>query len=469
MSSSQVLSLIKKHAIRFVDLRFVDTVGKEHHVSVPAHTVDADFMKLGKMIDGSSIMGWKDIHESDMVLMPDDTASFVDPFTEEPTLIVRCDVYEPNTYTPYARCPRSIARRAMEYLKTTGIADECYVGPEPEFFIFDEVRWKTSMSGAFYKFDSVEGAWNSGKHYPDGNMGHRPGVKGGYFPVPPVDSSQDIRSAMSCILEDLGIPVEAHHHEVGTANQNEISTRFNSLLKKADELLMMKYVVKNVAHAWGKTATFMPKPLVDDNGSGMHVHQSLALKGKNIFAGNAYANLSEDALYYIGGIIHHARALNAFTNASTNSYKRLVPGFEAPVMLAYSSCNRSAAIRVPHTTHEQGRRIEVRFPDPSANPYFAFTAMMLAGLSGIQQRLHPGAAMERNLYELRDDEAASVPKVCASLGEALDALEADCDFLKVGDIFTEDTLAQYILMKRREIERLRKVPHPVEFDMYYSI
>lgn len=469
MSASNVLELIKKHEIEFVDLRFVDTVGKEHHVSLPSHVIDKDFMTQGKMIDGSSIMGWKDIHESDMVLMPDDETAFVDPFTEAPTLIVRCDVYEPNAETAYLRCPRSIAKRAEEYLKSTGIADQCFMGPEPEFFIFDSVRWKTGMNGAFYKFDSEEGAWNSGKDYPDGNMGHRPGVKGGYFPVPPVDSGQDIRSTMSQILQSLGIPVEAHHHEVGTAAQNEISTQFNSLLKKADELMTMKYVVKNVAHAWGKTATFMPKPLVDDNGNGMHVHQSLARNGENIFAGNGYANLSDNAIYYIGGIIHHARALNAFTNASTNSYKRLVPGFEAPVMLAYSSCNRSAAIRVPHTHNDKGRRIEVRFPDPSANPYFAFTAMMMAGLDGIKNQIHPGDAMERNLYELSPVEAESIPKICASLEEALFELDSDRDFLKAGHVFTDDAIDNYILMKMKEIDRLRKVPNPVEFDMYYSI
>jgi glutamine synthetase len=469
MSIGNVLDAIKKHEIRFVDLRFVDTIGKEHHISLPAHCVDKDFLKFGKPIDGSSILGWKDIHQSDMLLKPDADAAFVDPFTEDNTLIIRCDVYEPNAEVAYNRCPRSVAKKAEEYLKTTGIADECYMGPEPEFFIFDDVRWDTNMSGAFYKFDSEEAAWNSGKKYPEGNMGHRPTVKGGYFPVPPVDSAQDIRSAMSVVLESLGMVVEAHHHEVGTANQNEISTRFNTLQVKADELLTMKYVVKNVAHAWGKTATFMPKPLVEDNGSGMHCHQSLFKDGKNIFAGNGYANLSEEALYYIGGIIHHARSLNAFTNASTNSYKRLVPGFEAPVMLAYSSCNRSAAIRVPFANNDKGRRIEVRFPDPAGNPYFAFAAMMMAGLDGIQNKIHPGDAMERNLYELSAEEEVTIPKVCASLGEALQALQEDHEYLMKGDVFTKDVIDNYIIMKHKEIKRLRKIPHPVEFDMYYSI
>ncbi len=468
MSIGNVLDLIKEHEARYIDLRFIDMVGKDHHITLPTHCVDENFLTHGKPIDGSSITGWREIHQSDMILKPDPETVFVDPFTEESTLVIRCDVYEPDSETPYIRCPRSIAKRAEAYLKASGIADTCYMGPEPEFFIFDDVRWGTSMSGAFYKFDSIEAAWNSGKKYPEANMGHRPTIKGGYFPLPPVDSSQDIRSAMSSVLESLGITVEAHHHEVATANQNEISTKFNTLLKKADELMTMKYVIKNVAHAWGKTATFMPKPLVDDNGSGMHCHQSLFLKGKNIFAGNAYAKLSDNALFYIGGIIHHARALNAFTNPATNSYKRLVPGFEAPVMLAYSSCNRSAAIRVPFSPSDKGSRIEVRFPDPIANPYFAFAAMMLAGLDGIRNKIHPGEAMERNLYELSEEEASHIPTVCSSLQEALDTMSKNRDFLKVGDVFTDDVIDSYIEMKRKEIQRLSKIPHPVEFDMYYS-
>lgn len=466
---AEIAELIEKHQIQFVDCRFVDILGKEHHVSVPAHSVDKQFLTLGKMIDGSSIIGWKDIHESDMVLMPDPSTAFVDPFTEVPTLAIRCDVYEPDAKNTYIRCPRATAKRAEAYMKSTGIADEAFFGPEPEFFIFDDVRWEVNMNGAFYHFDSIEGAWNSGKEYPEGNMGHRPGIKGGYFPVPPVDGGQDIRSEMSAILESLGMVVEAHHHEVGTASQSEISVRFNTLLHKADELMTMKYVVKNVASAWGKTATFMPKPLINDNGSGMHCHQSLSLKGHNIFAGSVYAHLSEAALYYIGGIIHHARALNAFTNPSTNSYKRLVPGFEAPVMLAYSSCNRSAAIRVPHSFDDQARRIEVRFPDPSANPYFAFSAMMMAGLDGIQKRIHPGDAVEHNLYELSEAESAHIPKVCASLEEALQALNQDRDFLLAGGVFTHDVLDNYVALKMIEIERLRMIPHPIEFEMYYSL
>lgn len=469
MSVQNILDLIKEQEIKYADLRFVDILGKWHHISVPARVIDKDFFEVGKMIDGSSIVGWKDIHESDMVLIGDAGSYYIDPFTEEATLILICDVFEPSAKTGYARCPRGIAKRAEAYLKTTGIADTCYIGPEPEFFIFEDVRYQSSMQGAFYAIDSDEGAWNTGKVYPQGNMGHRPGVKGGYFPVPPVDSAQDIRSAMSTILDAMDIEVEAHHHEVGTANQNEISTRFNTLLRKADEVMMTKYIIRNVAHAWGKTATFMPKPLVGDNGSGMHCHQSLSLKGKNIFAGSAYAHLSEDALYYIGGIIHHARALNAFANSTTNSYKRLVPGFEAPVMLAYSSCNRSAAIRVPHSTCDAGRRIEVRFPDPLSNPYLLFTAMMMAGLDGIEKKMHPGTAIEHNLYELEGADAAKIPVVCASLEEALAALDADRDFLKRGDVMTDELIDTYIAMKHQEVQRLRQVPNPVEFEMYYSL
>jgi glutamine synthetase len=469
MSGARALEVIKQNSIEFVDLRFVDSIGKEHHVTVPAHTVDKEFMQHGKMIDGSSIMGWKDIHESDMALVPDFDTIFVDPFVEVPTLVLRCDVFEPNSTVPYNRCPRSIAKAAEAHLKKTGIADTCYMGPEPEFFIFDSVLWKTKINGAMFEVDSEEGAWNSDRKYEEGNMGHRPNIKGGYFPVAPVDSGQDIRTAMCQILESLGIPVEAHHHEVGTAAQNEISTRFNSLLKKADELMTFKYVVKNVAHAWGKTATFMPKPLLGDNGSGMHVHQSLSLKGDNIFAGEGYAHLSDVALYYIGGIIHHARALNAFTNPGTNSYKRLVPGFEAPVMLSYSSCNRSAAIRVPHTTNAKGRRIEVRFPDPSSNPYLGFSAMMMAGLDGIQKRIHPGDALEKNLYELSEDAAKKIPTVCSSLEQAMESLCADREFLKAGHVFTDDAIDNYIKLKLTDIDRLRMAPHPIEFEMYYSL
>lgn len=469
MSVENVLKLIEENDVKFVDLRFTDTRGKEQHVSIPAGRVDADMLTEGKMFDGSSISGWKGINESDMILMPDSEAVFMDPFCDDPTLNIRCDVLEPNTMAGYDRDPRSLARRAEEYLKSTGIADTAYFGPEPEFFIFDDVRFSVGMGGAFYKIDSSEAQWNSGKEYEDGNTGHRPGVKGGYFPVPPVDSSQDIRSAMCLVLEELGIPTEAHHHEVATAGQNEIATQFNTLVKKADELQIYKYVVHNVAHAYGKTATFMPKPLVGDNGTGMHCHQSLSKDGKNIFAGNKYAGLSEEALFYIGGIIKHARALNAFTNASTNSYKRLVPGFEAPVMLAYSARNRSASIRIPFVTSDKARRIEVRFPDPTANPYFAFTSMMMAGLDGIKNKIHPGDAMDKDLYDLPPEEAREIPTVASSLEMALENLDQDREFLKQGDVFTDDVIDAYINLKSAEVEALNMTTHPVEFDLYYSV
>ncbi|PIP80599.1 MAG: glutamine synthetase [Gammaproteobacteria bacterium CG22_combo_CG10-13_8_21_14_all_40_8] len=467
--AENIVEMIKEHEVKFIDLRFTDSKGKEQHVSIPAMRIGVEELEEGKMFDGSSIDGWKHINESDMLLMPDLATAFIDPFYEETTLVLRCDILEPNTMMGYEKDPRSIAKKAEEYLRSTGIADTAYFGPEPEFFLFDDVRFKTDMSGSFCKIDSNEASWNSDKSYDEGNNAHRPRVKGGYFPVPPVDSSQDIRSAMCLILEDLGIETEAHHHEVATANQNEIAAKFNTLVKKADELQITKYVVHNVAHAFGKTATFMPKPIVGDNGSGMHVHQSLAKDGKNLFAGNLYGGLSEEALFYIGGIIKHARALNAFTNASTNSYKRLVPGFEAPVMLAYSARNRSASIRVPYVANSKGRRIEVRFPDPTGNPYLSFTAMMMAGLDGIQNKIHPGDAMDKDLYDLPPEEAKDIPTVCSSLTQALDALENDNEFLKQGDVFTDDTINAYIKLKRKEVEFLDMTTHPVEFEMYYSL
>ncbi len=400
MSVENVLSLIQENEVKFVDLRFTHTKGKEQHISIPAHQIDADFFEDGKMFDGSSVAGWKGINESDMVMMPDPSSAVLDPFTEDATLNIRCDILEPATMQGYDRDPRSIAKRAEEYMRSTGIADPVLVGPEPEFFLFDDVKFATNMSGSFFKIDDVEAAWNTGTEYEDGNKGHRPGVKGGYFPVAPVDSSQDIRSAMCLIMEEMGLVVEAHHHEVATAGQNEIAPRFNTLTTKADEIQIYKYVVHNVAHAFGKTATFMPKPQVGDNGSGMHVHQALAKDGGNLFAGDKYGGLSETALYYIGGIIKHARALNAITNPSTNSYKRLVPHYEAPVMLAYSARNRSASIRIPVVPSPKARRIEVRFPDPAANPYLAFAAMLMAGLDGIKNKIHPGEAMDKDLYDL---------------------------------------------------------------------
>jgi len=469
MSGSDVLTMMKEKDVKFVDFRFTDTRGKEQHVSVPSHTVDEDVFTDGKMFDGSSIAGWKGINESDMILMPDPDTAVMDPFSDENTLILRCNVVEPSTGQGYERDPRSLAQRAEAYLKSTGIADTVYFGPEPEFFILDDVRWGANMSGAFYKVDSEESQWNSERVYEDGNIGHRPGVKGGYFPVPPVDSLHDLRAAMCLALEEMGVTVEVHHHEVATAGQCEIGTMFNTLTKRADWNQIMKYVIMNVAHAYGKTATFMPKPLVGDNGSGMHCHQSLAKDGVNLFAGNEYGGLSETALFYIGGIIKHARSLNALTNASTNSYKRLVPGFEAPVMLAYSARNRSASIRIPYVSNPKGRRIEVRFPDPTANPYLAFSAMMLAGLDGIQNKIHPGEAMDKDLYDLPPEEEAEIPQVCYALDQALDALKADREYLTKGGVFTDDMLDAYIDLKMEEVTRLRMTTHPVEFDMYYSL
>ncbi len=467
--SDKVLKLMKDQNVKFVDFRFTDTRGKEQHVSVPAHTVEAETFIEGKMFDGSSIGGWKGIEASDMILMPDANTAFIDPFTDEPTLIVTCDIIEPSTGQGYERDPRSLAKRAEAYLASTGLADKAFFGPEPEFFILDDVRWGSDMSGCFVKIDSEEAGWNSEKVYGDGNMGHRPGVKGGYFPVPPVDSLHDIRAAMCLALEEVGVPVEVHHHEVATAGQCEIGTRFSTMVERADWNQRMKYVIHNVAHAYGKTVTFMPKPMVGDNGSGMHVHQSLAKGGNNLFSGDLYGGLSETALFYIGGIIKHAKALNAITNPSTNSYKRLVPGFEAPVLLAYSARNRSASIRIPYVANPKGRRIEVRFPDPMANPYLAFAAMMMAGLDGIKNKIHPGDAMDKNLYDLPPEELKEIPTVCCALDEALDALDKDRDFLKVGGVFSDDVIDAYITLKMEEVTRIRMTTHPIEFDMYYSL
>ena len=467
--SERTLNLIQTHDIRWVDLRFTDTKGKEQHVSIPAGVVDEDFFADGKMFDGSSISGWKGINESDMILMPDDSTAILDPFTDDSTVIVRCDIVEPATMQGYDRDPRSIAKKAEAYLAKTGVGDTAFFGPEPEFFVFDDVKWGVDMSGASYTINAEEAAWSSNLDVEEGNTGHRPRVKGGYFPVPPVDSLHDIRAAMCSAMEQMGLDVEVHHHEVGTAGQCEIGVKFNTLVTKADEVQILKYCVLNVAHAYGKTATFMPKPLVGDNGSGMHVHQSIAMGGDNTFAGEGYAGLSDTALYYIGGIIKHARALNAFTNASTNSYKRLVPGFEAPVMLAYSARNRSASIRIPYEPSPKGKRIEVRFPDPTANPYLAFAAMLMAGIDGIQNKIHPGDAMDKDLYDLPADEAAAIPTVASSLEMALDALDADRGFLTAGGVFTDDMIDAYIELKREDVERLNMTTHPVEFDLYYSV
>jgi len=468
MSVDNVLKLIKDEEVKFVDLRFTDTRGKDQHVTFPHHQIDADVFEDGKMFDGSSIAGWKGIHESDMILMPDASTAVLDPFFEDKTLVLRCDIVEPSTGQGYGRDPRSLAKRAEAYLKSTGIGDTAFFGPEPEFFVFDDVRWAQEMRGGFYEIDSSEGHWSSRKQMEGGNPGHRPGIKGGYFPVPPVDSLQDLRSEICTVLESLGIPTEVHHHEVATAGQCEIGTRFDTLVKRADSTMMLKYVIQNVCHSYGKTATFMPKPLVGDNGSGMHVHQSIAKDGKNLFAGDRYGGLSDLALNYIGGIIKHARAINAFTISTTNSYKRLVPGFEAPIMLAYSARNRSASIRIPWVSNPRGRRIEVRFPDPLSNPYFAFAALMMAGLDGIKNKIDPGPAMDKDLYDLEPEEAKHIPTVCHSLDMALDALDRDREFLKAGGVFTDDMIDAYIELKNAEVTRFRMTPHPVEFDMYYS-
>jgi len=467
--SEKTLSLLQESEAKWVDLRFTDTKGKEQHVSIPVSEINDDFFTEGKMFDGSSIAGWKGINESDMILMPDDDASILDPFTDEATVIVRCNIVEPTTGEGYERDPRSIAQRAEAYLQSTGFGDQAFFGPEPEFFVFDDIKWGTDMSGSFYKINSEEAAWASGQTLTDGNMGHRPGVKGGYFPVPPVDSLHDIRAAMCGAMEQMGLEIEVHHHEVGTAGQCEIGVGANTLTKKADEVQILKYCVHNVAHAYGKTATFMPKPLVGDNGSGMHVHQSFTKDGTNQFAGDVYAGLSETALFYVGGIIKHAKALNAFCNASTNSYKRLVPGFEAPVILAYSARNRSASIRIPYVASAKGKRIETRFPDPTANPYLAFAALLMAGLDGVKNKIHPGDAADKDLYDLPPEEQAEYPTVCSSFEEALAALDADREFLTAGGVFTNDAIDAYIELKEEEIQTLNMTTHPVEFDMYYSV
>ena len=468
MSAADVLSTINEYGVKFVDFRFTDTKGKEQHVTVPASTLEEDTFTEGKMFDGSSVAGWKGINESDMILMPDPDTAVLDPFTDEPTLNITCNVVEPATGEGYERDPRSIAQRAEAFLKASGVADTAYFGPENEFFVFDDVKWSTEMGHCSYQIDSEEAAWSSHKMYEDGNTGHRPGVKGGYFPVPPVDSLHDMRSAMCLAMEEMNLTVEVHHHEVATAGQCEIGVGFNTLVRKSDEVQVLKYCIHNVAHSYGKTATFMPKPLVGDNGSGMHVHMSLVKDGVNLFAGEEYGGLSEMALFYIGGIIKHARAINAFANPATNSYKRLVPGFEAPVMLAYSARNRSASIRIPYVSNPKGRRIEVRFPDSTANPYLAFSALMMAGLDGIKNQIHPGEAMDKDLYDLPPEEEAEIPQVAFSLDEALEELDQDRDFLKAGGVFTDDVIDSYIALKQEEVERLRLATNPVEFELYYS-
>ena len=463
-----VLEMMKEKEVQYVDLRFTDPRGKWHHLAQAVHTIDASAFEDGIMFDGSSIAGWKDIHESDMTLMLDPASAVLDPFAAQTSLIVFCDVVEPTTGEGYVRDPRSTAKRAEAYLKYTGIGDTAFCGPELEFFIFDDVRFDVSMNHTFYRIDSEEGPYVSGKEFAEGNYGHRPPAKGGYFPVPPVDSLADIRAEMLTVMAEMGLDTEKHHHEVAPA-QNELGIAGATLLRCADGVQIYKYCVHNVAHSYGKTATFMPKPVLDDNGSGMHVHQSIWKDDKPMFAGGGYADLSDMALYYAGGIMKHARALNAFANPTTNSYKRLIPGFEAPVLLAYSARNRSAGIRIPHAASPKGKRIEVRFPDPASNPYLLFAAMLMAGLDGIENKIHPGDPMDKNLYDLPPEELKDIPTVCGSLRQALGELDADRDFLKKGDVFSDDLIDGYVALKWDEVHTVEHTPHPAEFSMYYSV
>ncbi len=461
-------TLVKEHDVKFVDLRFTDMRGKLHHTTQHIDTMDEAAFEDGIMFDGSSIAGWKAINESDMILQPDVETAVMDPFTAQPTINVLCDVYEPATGQAYARCPRSIAKKAEKHMQACGIGDTAYFGPEAEFFVFDDARFELKPNTASYFLESNESPHISNKILPQGNLGHRPGTKGGYFPVTPVDSGQDFRSEMISVLAEMGVSVEKHHHEVASA-QHELGIKFDTLIKTADNMQTYKYVVHNVAQTYGKSATFMPKPIFGDNGSGMHVHQSIWKGGKPLFAGHGYADLSETALFYIGGIIKHAKALNALTNPTTNSYKRLVPGYEAPVLLAYSARNRSASCRIPYVNNPKGKRVEVRFPDPAACPYLAYAAMLMAGLDGIQNKIHPGDAMDKNLYDLPPAELAKVPTVCGSLREALNSLANDHEFLLKGDVFSKDFIEAFIELKMEETLAFEISPHPLEFKMYYSV
>lgn len=466
-TASEIVKRIKDEEIEWVDLRFTDPKGKWQHLSMVAPVLTEDELEEGLMFDGSSIAGWKTINESDMILKPDLEEVYMDPFSATPMMVVFCDIVEPSTGELYSRDPRSTAKRAEAYLKTTGIGDTVYVGPEAEFFMFDDVRFHDGYNGSGFEIDDIELPTNTNKQYDTGNMGHRPGVKGGYFPVAPIDSAVDIRAEMVETMLELGLPCDKHHHEVAAA-QHELGLTFGTLTQTADRMQIYKYVVHQVAHAYGKTATFMPKPIKDDNGSGMHTHISIWEKGKPTFAGNGYAGLSENCLYFIGGVIKHAKALNAFTNPTTNSYKRLVPGFEAPVLLAYSARNRSASCRIPYGTGEKAKRVEFRFPDAMANPYLAYSALLMAGLEGIQQKIHPGDAMDKNLYDLPPAELAKVPTVAGSLREALLALEADHEFLLAGDVFSKEQIDAYMELKWEDVIRFETTPSAVEFDMYYS-
>jgi len=464
----KVLELIKENDVKYVDFRFTDPRGKWQHTAQHVSTVDAEMLNEGIMFDGSSIAGWKSINESDMILKPDAASAVLDPFAAQTQLIINCDIVEPATGQLYDRDPRSIAKRAEAYVKSSGVGDTTYFGPEAEFFVFDDVKYSVGMNKGYYELSSEDGVEAQGKDFAEGNLGHRPGVKGGYFPVPPVDGHVDMRAEMLTVMGEMGLPIEKHHHEVASS-QHELGIKFGSLVQAADWIQIYKYVVHNVAASYGKTATFMPKPIYGDNGSGMHVHQSIWKAGKPLFAGSGYADLSETALYYIGGIIKHAKAINAFTNPLTNSYKRLIPGFEAPVLLAYSSRNRSASCRIPYSASPKGKRVEVRFPDPGANPYLAFSAMLMAGLDGIANKIHPGDPMDKNLYDLPPEELSQVPTVCGSLREALESLRANSDFLCKGDVFSKDFIESYIELKYEEVYRFEHTPHPVEFQMYYSV
>ena len=466
-TAKDILAMIKEKDVKYVDVRFTDIRGKMQHVTFDIDLVDDDFLNDGTMFDGSSIAGWKAINESDMKLRPDLSSAYIDPFYQQTTLCLFCDVLNPDTNTPYNRDPRSIAKAALNYVKSAGIGDTVYFGPEAEFFIFDDVRWSTAGHNTGYAFDSTELPVNSGKEYPEGNMGHRPGPKGGYFPVHPVASGQDLRGEMLAVMGELGMQPEKHHHEVAPA-QHELGLKFADLLTMADRMQLYKYVIHNVAAAYGKSATFMAKPMFGDNGSGMHVHQSIWKGGQPMFAGDKYAGLSQECLWYIGGIIKHAKAINAFSNSTTNSYKRLVPGYEAPVKLAYSSRNRSASIRIPHVDSPKAKRIEARFPDPMGNPYLTFVALLMAGLDGIENKIDPGPAMDKNLYDLPPREQKKVPEVCGSLREALENLDKDRAFLKKGGVMDDDFIDGYIELKMEEVMRLQLHPHPVEFDMYYK-
>ncbi len=462
-----VMKMIEENDVKFVDFRFTDPRGKWQHTAQYITTIDEESLTEGIMFDGSSIAGWKAINESDMILKPDLSTAVLDPFTAQPQLILFCDILEPSTGQPYDRDPRSICKKALTYMESLGIGDTAYFGPEAEFFVFDDVKWSTKQEFMGYKIDSEEDPYNSFADFEDGNTGHRPATKGGYFPVAPVDSGTDMRAEMVSVMVEMGLDMEKHHHEVAPS-QHELGIKFDTLVRTADTMQKYKYVVHMVAHAYGKTATFMPKPVVGDNGSGMHTHQSIWKDGKNMFAGSGYADLSEMCLYYIGGIIKHAKALNAFTNPSTNSYKRLIPGFEAPVLLAYSARNRSASCRIPYVSSPKGKRVEVRFPDATANPYLAYSAMLMAGLDGIQNKIHPGDPMDKDLYDLPPEELAEVPQVCGSLREALESLDADRDFLKAGGVMTDDMINGYLDLKWEEVYRLEHTTHPVEYEMYYS-